>query len=312
MSWLEDLPGFRVEEKWSPEARAAALAARKRNAALRGGALARGVAISHKDLEDHGHEYVGEGPWSGKVDGHVKRLQKSDALDLDTQKLHTDAKGNLSPERAALHRRILALHLRGHEPGKGARESVFFGGGPASGKSTLVTSGKVSLPDDSVLVNPDVIKNMIPEYRKLIEAGDTSASAKVHEESSVIAEKIRRAALARGHDTVIDKVKIKPEHVREARAKGYRTRGVIVTARTKTAVDRARVRAERTKRYVDPKVIADGHREVSQQFPAVVRTHLPIDVYDTERGHMISQARGGRVHAIDPGAHREFLDKARP
>jgi hypothetical protein len=48
-----------------------------------------------------------------------------------------------------------------------------LGGGPAAGKSTLIERGDIAVPSvekkQAVLVNPDVVKESLPEYKPLVD-----------------------------------------------------------------------------------------------------------------------------------------------
>jgi len=63
--------------------------------------------------------------------------------------------------------------------------SYMMGGGPASGKSSIIRAGKVKLPKNRVTIDPDDLKKPLPEFGAMKQAGDSSAAAFVHNESSL-------------------------------------------------------------------------------------------------------------------------------
>lgn len=101
---------------------------------------------------------------------------------------------HLTPERKALHDRILDSEMAGKQPVEGRDpEYTFLGGGAAAGKSTILetlgSDGKplVSVPTRTVgadgkavlshartaiEINPDDIKALLPEYRALTRGGE--------------------------------------------------------------------------------------------------------------------------------------------
>lgn len=101
---------------------------------------------------------------------------------------------HLTPERRALHDRILDSEMAGKQPVEGRDpEYTFLGGGAAAGKSTILETlgpdGKplVSVPTRTVgadgkavlshartaiEINPDDIKALLPEYRALTRGGE--------------------------------------------------------------------------------------------------------------------------------------------
>ena len=84
----------------------------------------------------------------------------------DTLEKYTRPDGTLTPERAALHQRIISGILAGHKP-QDHPVATFFGGGPAAGKSTALKSTH----PDSAHIDPDEIKAQLPEYQQMLDAG---------------------------------------------------------------------------------------------------------------------------------------------
>jgi hypothetical protein len=144
---------------------------------------------------------VGTGPWSKAVPELTAKLRAGSVE--DSESFFRPGGRAYPPERVALHARIVNLMLQG----AGAHqqpEALFLAGGPASGKSTLVNSGRARPKPDAVDVNPDIVRTMLPEYQALVAAGDEGASAKVHEEASHISKMVMNLALMRRHHVTVD------------------------------------------------------------------------------------------------------------
>ena len=151
---------------------------------------------------------------------------------------------HMSPERIALHDRIIAEHFKNEDgsektPPAGQPEYVFMGGGPAAGKSSMLKEGhgpewagngtnKSEKNSDgsvksqgtdkhSVAVNCDEIKGQLPPYEQLVgnrdsksgvgvagRSGQTRAASLVHEESSILSKEVDRQAQSKGLNVILD------------------------------------------------------------------------------------------------------------
>ena len=158
--------------------------------------------------------------------------------------------------------------------------ATFMGGGSGAGKGSVQRSGQVTFRRGSTVVDSDEAKRAIPEYRKLVDAGDSNAAAFVHEESSDMAARLMAESLEQGYDTVLDgtgnstieKLASKVEQARERGAK--RVVAEYVTIDTDEALRRAAARAERTGREVPEAVIRRTHESVSRIFPEAAERNL--------------------------------------
>ncbi|MBT25087.1 MAG: hypothetical protein CML60_01605 [Rhodobacteraceae bacterium] len=198
---------------------------------------------------------------------------------------------------------------------------VILGGGPASGKSTIIKSGDVELPEGHVMVNPDDAKEVIPEYSVIIENGDDWAAAYVHEESSDMAKELMaRSIRDESMPTVLDgtgdssfaKLTRKVETARE-QAKGGRIIGEYVTVDTDVAVKRAIDRGKREGRKVPREVVEGTHESVSRVFPQAAEADLfdELRLWDTNSGKpvLIYEKVDGVENIIDRELYERFLRK---
>jgi predicted ABC-type ATPase len=219
-----------------------------------------------------------------RADRLAARQAKLDArrpAATDTQSLYSKG-GVYTPERQALHESYMRQQMEGavrvEEP-----EFRVMGGGAASGKSSIIESGDVTLPRGHVLVNPDDAKAVIPEYQQLVAAKDTRASSFVHEESSDMAKQLTRESLSRGHHTVLDgigngAIDDLAAKIAKGRAAGAkRIVGDYVTVDTDEAVRRAIARGEATGRFVPETTIRHGHELVSKTFYQATKRDDMID-----------------------------------
>lgn len=241
--------------------------------------------IAEKDLP----KAVGTGPWTPKLDATMKALRAGDIPDTENAyraKLPNGRLGPYSPERIELHARIARALLQGAQVHARPR-ATFMAGGPASGKSSLIKAGAVKIPDDAVDVNPDIVRTMLPEYAKLIAAGDEAASSKTHEEASHIAKMVMNLALTRKHHVTVDGTGNSGPgkfagKIRAASENGHEVQVVYATIDTEEAVTRAAARAQRSGRHVPTGYLRATHRDVTQRFlDDVSQMSVQVVVYDT-------------------------------
>lgn len=272
-----------------------------------------------KFTEDELPGAVGEGEWTKHVDAAVEDLKAGTAT--DTEEIYRE-KGFYTSDRISLHNRIVQALLQGagHHPEDA--EAVFLAGGPASGKSELVKDGKVKFADDAVLINPDIAKEMLPEYAKLKAAKDPQAAAKVHEESSYVAKLAANIALGRKHHVVFDAVGDSEKgkylgKIKAAQAKGHKVRVTYATVPTDVAAERAKVRGQKTGRNVPEGYLRAAHRGVSERFldDILPDKSIPFEVYDTasrSKPKLIARrAEGGDIVIVSKEAYELFVAKGR-
>ncbi len=198
---------------------------------------------------------------------------------------------------------------------------VFLGGGPASGKSSIIDTGDVELPEGHVLVNADDAKEAIPEYNVIIENGDDWASTYTHEESSDMAKELMaRSIRDESMPTVLDgtgdssfaSLSRKVETARE-QAKGGRIIGEYVTVDTDVALQRTVDRYKRTGRKVPKEVVEGTHESVSRVFPQAAEADLfdELRLWDTNSGKpvLIYEKVDGVEDIIDQELYERFLRK---
>lgn len=209
--------------------------------------------------------------------------------------------------RAAVQQAIIDRHLAG-KVAADEKQAFFTAGGGASGKSSarfVVDGQELSIEDlaareDTVLVDPDAIKEMLPEYQQMRDAGDAYAAYGVHEESSAIAKMIVVEARSRGISIVLDTTGSSGGFVKKIEAvvnESYEAHVTMVSAPTNEAIMRSVARGDRTGRYLAINSIKHAHAGASKQLE--VWMHDPNvaawRIYDTggTSGHATLVATGG-------------------
>ena len=285
-----------------------------------------------------------DGKWTGPGKTWVSTGKKSKTLpngsgttrisehDVVTG-LHTINKflnpdGSLTPERAALHEKIIQNMFKGKKPkGPGEQKTLYFlGGGSASGKGSFTNPEKASIygmPDRNAVtvVDADALKNELPEYNPDSETGTTDrrkAANFAHEESSALAKRAIEAAYANGFDVTLDGTgdsgaKKVIKKIEEARAHGYRVEGHYCTADIDEALRRNKERAKKEKRLVDEDSVIGIHKDVSRIFEEIAPHFDHIDLWDHDgpTPRLVATCeRGEQLQIKDEKLWKKFLDKA--
>ncbi len=247
--------------------------------------------------------------------------------------------GEWTPERSALHDALRAEVLREGGLTKDQKalgppqptdhpHVVMLGGGPASGKSTVLGAGGFPLPDHPVTINPDDVKERMPEYQHMLNGDDASklnAANFQHEESSSVSKMMLSDALSgdQKYNTVYDatgdnSLKSIMDKVAGFYAAGAeRVDGRYVTCDTETAVQRAIARGEATGRVVNEAMLRDVHSNLSVTVPAAVEQRIwdSFQLWDTNGASpaLIASYESKDAPYIihDPVAYDRFLAKAK-
>jgi len=177
---------------------------------------------THCDFDALAADMVSQGLDPTKHDPDYKTLRK-----------------HISPQRAALHDEIIDSHFVNEDgsrktPPTGQPEYVFMGGGPASGKSSMLAEGAgpewagngtnrsdsrggKGTDSHSVAINADEIKGELPPYKQLVggkdskggvgvdgRVGQMAAASTVHEESSLLSKAVNDRAIQSGFNVILD------------------------------------------------------------------------------------------------------------
>jgi len=238
--------------------------------------------------------------------------------EIDTLKLYSDKDGNFNEERVAFQKEIIDKEMSKGSTNLGT--SYFLGGAPATGKSSLESSGLVTYPSGILKIDPDGIKKELPEYNKMLESKNFKAASKVHEESSKLSKDIVKNAANNKFDAVIDAVgdgsyQSVADKVKMQRDAGKNVIAHYVTTDVKTSLDRAKQRAADTGRHIPPKYIKDMHREISTIFPKLSKNNVfnELHLYDNNgtTPKLIYSKANGKETIYNPTAYKKFLNKSK-
>lgn len=231
-----------------------------------------------------------------------------------------DGSYRLSAKRQALHDEIVRRLLTGATPV--ANPTMYMtGGGPASGKSTMLESGMIGdFPTNAVSVNADYFKERLPEYYRHLKNDPRQAAARVHTESSLIADRTRAAARAASMNVIYDttgnstydKLKKKVDSFRD---RGYRIEAHYATLDTDLAVKIANIRGEKTGRYVPEFVVRNTHASVSRTLDTAFQNNLfdSVNLYDTNvqgRPRLVASGTRSSFEVHNRTLYADFLAKA--
>lgn len=226
-----------------------------------------------------------------------------------------------TPERAKLHAALRADYMSyGERPPAGqAPQALFMAGGSGAGKSTVLAQEGLA-PTGSVYINPDDIKERLPDTVAMREAGDDRWAALSHEESSDIAAELRNDAQAAGFPMVIDGTGDSSpgkflNKVQAAQAAGYTPKVVYVDIPTEEAVVRAQVRAQETGRKVATETIRSVHQQVAQRFTEWRDQVDNWEVWANDDGpngrrQVARRVDGGPIVVLDPERYAQVEAKA--
>lgn len=227
-----------------------------------------------------------------------------DLLDMKKSPLtspHILPNGEFTPERKALHDKIIAQFFEGVAPV--ANPTQFMnGGGPASGKGTMTRGDNAKITgypptnivDDfgnfqkvdnpgGVIVDPDQLKLSLPEGQKAVKDFADGVerteeyqewAANLHGESSYLGQRLAQAALERGVNLILDgvndgSVEGVTRKVMKARALGYRVEANYIYLDPREALDRAMSRAARAGRRVPPSIILGAYSKLPGIFDGI-------------------------------------------
>lgn len=235
----------------------------------------------------------------------------------DSLAKYTRPDGTLEPARQALHDAIVARALVG-VPSQAHPTAYLIGGGAAAGKSTMLNSGAVTVParGAAVYVEPDEVKNDLPEFKAGLAKRDPNIAGYVHAESSNIGKRVLSEAIGRHTDLIHDAIHntslgAVEQRVARMRAAGYRVEASYATVPIQTAVDRAQARGERTGRFVPLDAIMQGHAGVAAMFPSLLSHHVfdKVTLHETSgtTPHLLASQTNGHTVIHDRAGYAAFL-----
>jgi predicted ABC-type ATPase len=178
------------------------------------------------------------------------------------------------------------------------RRTVYMlGGGPASGKSSIVRSGAAQVPSvrerEAVGINPDDVRSQLPEWDDISTTNGALSAPMTNPEARAITGEIMRRALANGQDVVWDASgnhdrAYKQKSLAPIRAAGYRVVANYVALPTEEAYKRSVLRA-RSKSRPDGSPNPDYGRFCEKEY--FVSTHASISRQWVESADLFDEVR---------------------
>jgi hypothetical protein len=192
-------------------------------------------------------------------------------------------------ERAVLHDRIIEELLASARPPAGARTALFVAGGPLAGKRTLLRKlTPEKIPEAPAIVDPLIIRELIPEYPALAAARDFYSDVSVRDEVLDLTRRLFEEGKRRRLNLIVVGLGAGPPgrfagHLRATHEDGYEVDLVVAAIEVEVALARQEDRARRTGRYVEDPVVLDRHREVLERLDEVAAVpHLTVTRYASE------------------------------
>lgn len=226
--------------------------------------------------------------YEGADTGAVKNPKLAADKGLTTEELYKNPDGSWKPERKKFHDAAEAEIMKGVTPVENP-VYILMGGGPAAGKSTMIDTGVLTLPDNMASVNSDEIKagkkkdgkdvwegfKGLPDYNTMVAANDERAAYFCHEESSFVAKAVVAKSLKAKQNTLLDGtgdgglqgIKDKCD---AARAAGHKVTGHYAIIDADTGIERARERAKKTGRKVPEEFIRKTYANIYRDLPQAV------------------------------------------
>jgi len=216
---------------------------------------------------------------------------------------HPDEGGRPSDERStSVHEPIVHEALDKVAPVAPGEQkiAIMTMGGPGSGKSAMMEGVDKSA---FVHVDPDAVREQLPEYREGIAASYRGSSAQTHEEVSYVSKQILARAIAEGKHVLIDGTgKNGPkfvQQIKDLKAAGYEVRVNMAHLTAAQALPRIEARAEKTGRDVPRELVKAAYDKIPKNFQEVSKVADRFKVYDTSRRDspvVWSKGPAGEVH----------------
>jgi len=236
--------------------------------------------------------------------------------------------GQLTPERAEVHRQIIEDYFKGHQPYAPGEEKVamFTGGGGASGKGVFTKTnkdtGKSNIGDfysqnkNPLTIDPDDIK------KALAKADGTEINGKntgfYHEESSALAKQIYATALQHNYPALYDGTATGSgvyELLKMSKDAGYKTEMNFLYSDWKTVRQNSLDRYVKQHRLVPIREVMKAHKKAYDAVQDLSKSSLldSIKVYDNAGRNLKLTADGGKGKGLsvkDAASWKRFSESS--
>ncbi|MEW4206242.1 MULTISPECIES: zeta toxin family protein [Bacillus cereus group] len=233
--------------------------------------------------------------------------------------------GEYTIERKLLHNEIIESFLKGQLQQEQEPEAILLGGGSAAGKSSigeLVIKGYKLQKQNMIWIDPDKIKEKIPEYQDAMESEDIEsmkqAAFLVHDESSDITMKLLKICMKRKLNFMYDgtmKNEVKYiKLIQQLRQAGFSIKAIIVDVPIKVALKRSNMRFKVTGRLVPEHIIEESHMRVATTFSKIKDLIDCYTLYDNtgKEPEVFAFKESKRVEEIivDESRNDQFYEKS--
>lgn len=219
--------------------------------------------------------------------------------------------GKLTPEREALHRKIIDDYLYGKTGVEGQATMRMNGGGPASGKGSLDEVAGTFDKKHHLKIDPDDIKEKLPGYKEMTEK-TTEAAGYYHEESSALAKRLSEVCFSENLNITYDGTGDGSESsvmkkINGARAHGYKVTATYATVDVDEALRRNQARYDHAvekgepARLPNPNFVAKCHAKVTNISLKCADKFDKIELYDN------NGPRGSKAVLIATGGNGKGL-----
>ena len=218
-----------------------------------------------------------------QLDGDRQWIDHAEGQPTNTLKSFTLQDGTLDPQRQELHDSIKSTFLSG-VPSVSDDQipvAIVLMDGPASGKSSLVDAIDKG---DFVRVDPDAIKEHLPEFKESVKQGAKDSAVIVHDESSLIARQIQETAVGNKQNIIFDGTGRNAEKyekmIQGMKDAGYKVDVIMPTIPVEEAKKRAGLRATRTGRVVPESVIDEAYSSMPKNFERIGKIASTFKLYN--------------------------------
>lgn len=192
----------------------------------------------------------------------------------------------------ALHDAIRERALGTGSQGQEHPIAVLMMGGAGSGKSVVRALGTVNI-GDMVVADADAVKELLPSYRKMVQAGVKDAAHKHHAKSQDVTTAVVTTAIREKRHLLYDATGANRGTYlggwggifgsdglfKLLKQEGYEIRLVMTYVPEEIALERARKRAEATGRHVPDSVVTDTHQTARRHFIEFARDSRVDDAF---------------------------------
>lgn len=187
---------------------------------------------------------------------------------------------------------LLAAHGKKHRP----PQLIAFAGGPGAGKSFLYEAmkSKGQLPPDSVIHDPDLVMQAIPQYLEEARREPVDAFKKWELPARQLANNILMSALLAGYNIIYMRTFALADSlnfVHAAKILGYQVTLHVLTCDLEVALARAKARERQTRRHIPPAVLAQRHQAVLNLIPELIKIADHYFIYENNGGRLSSPRR---------------------